>query len=198
MHLRTKHFRILLEEMVFDNKNTSSIYEQLIAGSTCFDPLTFCLKLLRAIAVLHLPFSIVENDKFKDLMLYLSPNLRGNDTLPKSSNTIKILLLQMFIIFKVMLIALLLKSRVKVYISFNLWTSPNGYFMLGIVCYFINLSFKAYTILFSLNALYRLHSSENIATLLVQIIKDYYLQNRLGFCILDNASNNDTSLLAIF
>jgi len=70
--------------------------------------------------------------------------------------------------------------------------------MLGIVCYFINLSFKAYTILFSLNALYRLHSSENIATPLVQIIKDYYLENRLGFCILDNTSNNDTLLLAIY
>jgi len=36
-----------------------------------------------------------------------------------------------------------------------------------------------------------------MAILLVQIIKDYNLQTRLGFCVLDNARDNDTSLLAI-
>jgi len=48
---------------------------------------------LRAIAVLYLLFSIVENDEFRDLMLYAFLNLRGNNTLLKSGNTIKILLL---------------------------------------------------------------------------------------------------------
>jgi hypothetical protein len=40
--------------------------------------------LLRIIIVLYLPFSIVESDKSRDLMLYLSLALRGNNTLPKS------------------------------------------------------------------------------------------------------------------
>jgi len=158
---------------------------------------TFRLKLLRAIAVLHLPFSIIKNNKFRDLILYAFLNLRGNDTLLKSGNTIKILLLQMFIIFRVVLVALLLNLHAKVYISFDLWTSPNGYFMLGIVYYFIDQVFKACTILLSLKALHGLYSGENMATLLVQIIKDYNLQTRLGFCVLDNAGDNDTLLLAI-
>ena len=64
-----------------------------MASSTCFDPDTFRSKLLRAIAVLYLLFSIVENDEFRDLMLYAFLNLRGNNTLLKSGNTIKILLL---------------------------------------------------------------------------------------------------------
>jgi len=51
--------------------------------------------------------------------------------------------------------------------------------------------------LLSLKALHGLYSGENIATLLVQIIKDYNLQTRLGFYVLDNARDNDTSLLAI-
>jgi len=46
--------------------------------------------------------------------------LRRNDTLLKSNNTIKILLLQMFIIFRVILVALLLNSHAKVHISFDL------------------------------------------------------------------------------
>jgi hypothetical protein len=97
-----------------------NVHDQIVASSTYFNPYTFRSKLLRAIIVLHLPFSIVKNNKFKDLILYASPNLRGNDTLLKSSNTIKILLLQMFIAFKVVLIALLLNSHTKVHISFNL------------------------------------------------------------------------------
>jgi len=36
-----------------------------------------------------------------------------------------------------------------------------------------------------------------MATLLVQIIKDYNLQTQLGFYILDNARDNNTLLLAI-
>jgi len=48
--------------------------------------------------------------------------------------------------------------------------------MLGIIYYFINQEFKAYTISLSLKALYSPYSRENIATLLVQIIKDYNLQ----------------------
>ena len=182
--------------MVFKEEN--SIYNQIVASNTCFNPHTFRLKLLRAITILYLPFFIVKNNKFKDLILYASPNLRGNNTLLKSNNTIKVLLLQMFIAFRVILVALLLNSHTKVHISFNLQTSPNRYSMLGIIYYFINQEFKAYTISLSLKALYSPYSRENIATLLVQIIKDYNLQMQLSFCILDNARDNNTLLLAIF
>jgi len=104
--------------MVFKEEN--SIYNQIVASNTCFNPHTFRLKLLRAITILYLPFFIVKNNKFKDLILYASPNLRGNNTLLKSNNTIKVLLLQMFIAFRVILVALLLNSHTKVHISFNL------------------------------------------------------------------------------
>ena len=70
-----------------------SVYNQIVASNTCFDPYTFQSKLLRAIIVLHFLFSIIKNDKFRDLMLYASLNLRGNNTLLKSGNTFKILLL---------------------------------------------------------------------------------------------------------
>ena len=69
--------------------------------------------------------------------------------------------------------------------------------MLSIICHFINQAFKACTILLSLKALHSLYSKENMATLLVQIIKDYNLQMRLGFCVLDNVRDNNTLLLAV-
>jgi hypothetical protein len=38
------------------------------------------------------------------------------------------------------------------------------------------------------------YSGENIAQLLIKTLKTYNLAQRLGFCVLDNASDNDTLL----
>jgi len=70
--------------------------------------------------------------------------------------------------------------------------------MLGIICHFINRAFKACIILLGLKALHSLYSSKNVATILMQIIKDYNLQTRLGFYIFNNPRDNNTLLLSIF
>ena len=149
------------------------------------------------IAVLHLPFSIVESNEFRDLMLYSSPALRNNDTLPKSGVSIKTWLIELFILSQVILIALLYQSEAKIYISFDLWSSPNHYSMLGIVGHFIDCNFKARTVLLGLKRLLGSHSGANMAQLLIEAIKAYKLAKVLGFCVLDNAGDNDTSLRVV-
>jgi hypothetical protein len=149
------------------------------------------------IAVLHLPFSIVESDEFRDLMLYSSPALRGNDTLPKSGTTVKIWLLELFLLSQVILIALLYQSGAKVHISFDLWSSPNHYSILGIIGHFIDCNFKAHIVLLGLKHLVGSHSGENMAQLLIEAIKTYKLAKLLGFYVLDNVGDNDTSLCIV-
>jgi hypothetical protein len=146
------------------------------------------------IAVLHLPFSIVERDEFRDLMLYSSPALRNNNTLPKSGITVKTWLLELFLLSQVLLIALMYQSGAKVHLSFDLWSSPNHYSMLGIIGHFIDHNFKARIILLGLKRLIGSHSGENMAQLLIEAIMIYKLAKILGFCVLDNAGDNDTSL----
>ena len=80
---------------------------QVDSSQSCVSPEVFRQKLLRMIAVLHLPFSVVESDEFRDLMLYSSPALRGNDTLPKSGTTIKTWMLELFLLSQAILITLL-------------------------------------------------------------------------------------------
>jgi hypothetical protein len=54
--------------------STISIHAQLVrASEVLFEPSIFRTKLLGFIAVLHLPFSIVECDEFRDMMLYTHP-----------------------------------------------------------------------------------------------------------------------------
>lgn len=154
-------------------------------------------KLLRMIAVLHLPFSIVESDEFRDFVLYCSPALRGNDTLPKSGATIKTWLLEYFLLSQLVLIQLLLESGAKIHISFDLWSSPNHYSMLGIVCHFIDRQFKARTVMLGLKRLIGPHSGENMSRLLIETITTYKLAHVLSFCVLDNAGDNDTSLRSV-
>jgi hypothetical protein len=69
--------------------------------------------------------------------------------------------------------------------------------MLGIVGHFIDVEFKARTVLLGMKRLLGPHSGENIAHLLIKAIKAYKLAKILGFCVLDNAGDNDTSLCAV-
>ena len=123
--------------------------------------------------------------------------LYNNNILPKSGTTIKTWILELFLLSQAMLIALLYQSGAKIYISFDLWSFPNHYSMLGIIGYFIDCNFKACTILLGLKRLIGSHSRENIAQLLIEAIKTYKLSIVLGFCVLDNAGDNDTSLCVV-
>ena len=167
------------------------------ASEILFEPSIFRNKLLRFIAVLHLPFSIVERDEFRDMMLYASPHLRGNDTLCKSHTTIKSWLIALFLASQVILLKLLFECDAQIHISFDLWSSPNHYSMLGVVCHFIDRSWRARTVLLALKPLHGPHSGENMADLLIEVIEKYELGKVLGFCVLDNARDNDTSLRSV-
>jgi hypothetical protein len=156
----------------------------------------FRWKLLRCIAVLHLPFSIVEHDKFRDLLLYCSPHLRRNDALPKSGTSIINWMVELFILHQAFMVALLEGSRAMP-ISFDLWTSPNHYCMLGVVCHFIDKWWVNRTVLLALKPLKAAHCGVNIGNILIAVLKAIALQKCLGFCVTDNTGDKDTSMVSV-
>jgi len=95
-HLRGAHNKCPIDEDLITPSDSTQL-DQLDNGSQLhfIVPEVFRQKLLRMIAVLHLPFSIVESNEFRDLMLYSSPALRNNDTLPKSGASIKTWLIEL-------------------------------------------------------------------------------------------------------
>jgi len=80
----------------------------------------FRTKLLRFITVLHLPFSIIERNEFRDLMLYSSPYLRHDNTLLKSGISISTSLVASFLACQVILISMLQSSGTAIHLSFDL------------------------------------------------------------------------------
>ena len=69
--------------------------------------------------------------------------------------------------------------------------------MLGLCCHFIDCSWQARTVILGMKRLIGPHSGENMATLLKEVLQTYNLGPRLGYYILDNASNNDTCLRVV-
>lgn len=69
--------------------------------------------------------------------------------------------------------------------------------MLGIVCYFVNYTFRACTVILGLKRLFGEHTGYNMSLLIIQVIKAHNLSGRLGFCVLNNAGDNGICLRAV-
>ena len=189
-HFMTKDGPIAVSKSVY-KQQLDTAYEQT------FSTERFRELLWRLIAVQHLPFSIVSAKEFQDVLKYASPNLRCNDALITSGTSAKAGLLAMFLAYQVLLIAFLIESPGLIHLSFDLWTAPNHYHMLGVICHFIDKNFKARTILLGMKRLFGPKSGENQALLVIEVIKKYKLERRLGYCVMDNAKDNDKCLVSI-
>ena len=85
-----------------------------------------------------------------------------------------------------------------VHLSFDLWTSPNGMAILGIVCYFIDKAGQLQNCLLGLDQVSGNHGGENQAWYLVRLIKDFGIEGRLGYLTADNADSCDTAVWHVF
>jgi hypothetical protein len=68
---------------------------------------------------------------------------------------------------------------------------------MGVVAYYINNIFKNRTVMIALKGLHETYSGENIGSLLIEIINDFDLKERLRYFIIDNVSSNDTCVYYI-
>jgi hypothetical protein len=86
----------------------------------------------------------------------------------------------------------LAQAKSDINLSLDLWTSDNGLPMLGIVAHFINKDYAFKATLLALPKVLGSHSGENMATFLLPVIKEFAIKDKLGYFVMDNASNNDT------
>jgi hypothetical protein len=152
------------------------------------------LLLIRWIVFSHIAFVQIENEYFKRLIAYLSPQLVK--CLP-TRNTFRKWVLAEFEKRKQRLKKDLSKARSNIHISFDLWTSPNCYSIIAIVAHYIDAKGCRQTKLLAIRRLKGVHSGENIAACVLRVFKEYKIRKRVGFFILDNASNNDVAVNAI-
>ena len=152
---------------------------------------TFRYRLTRWIVNRHISFVEVEDDDFRDLLKCLNPSVK--DYLVKTGNSIRDWVEEDFIESKRLVREVLARAISKIHISCNLWTSPNGYAMCGIAAHFIGHQGHVQSVLLALKRMTGAHKGEQIAEVIIEVVRDFDFVKKLGVYVGDNADSNDTA-----
>src|SRR6266480_3755072 len=82
----------------------------------------------------------------------------------------------------------------SIHFTLDLWLSPNHLSLLDIVAHYTNDNGLLWQSTLAMKEVEGQHMGENLAAVLLDVIRDYRIQNRLGYFMGDNTSNNDTML----
>ncbi|KAI1556751.1 restless-like transposase, partial [Pyrenophora tritici-repentis] len=149
--------------------------------------------LIRWIVYCHIAFFQLENQYFRELLLFLNPALLNH--LPKAAKTIRSWVMNAFISKKQQLREDLHHSRSRISISFDLWTSPNPYAILGVVAMWIDTTGMRRVTALGMRRIYGEHTRENLGSVVLELLEEYDISgDQIGYFMLDNASANDTAV----
>jgi hypothetical protein len=191
-HLRKKHKMLLQEEdttSVLENEQTV----QALIHSVSIP--RFRYHLLRWIVRRHISFTEVEDEDFQSILLELNTAIKPYLI---SRNTIRNWAENEFLEAQQQIITEILGTAVsRIHVSFDLWTSPNGYALCGIVAHFIGHQYSNQNVLLALKPLTGPHGGEDIADVVIPVLQLYKIVDRLGVFVADNAESNDVAIQAI-
>jgi hypothetical protein len=88
--------------------------------------------------------------------------------------------------------------RYKKHLTFDLWTSPNQYALLGITVHFVDHSQQLQFRLLALKRILGSHGGENLGPVLRGIIEDFALSEAVGYLTADNANSGDSAVRELF
>ena len=149
----------------------------------------FKLLLIQWIVYCHIAFSQIENEYFRGFLSLLH---EGIASLIPGRKTIRKWIIEEFATRKRSLRHELRKARSNIHLSFDLWTSPNCYAIMAICGHYIDRTGARKTTLLAMRRVEGEHSGENMAAVVLKVIREYRIGRRIGYFMLDNASSNDT------
>jgi len=136
----------------------------------------------------HQALQQVESSRFKQFLAAILP-LQSSSLLP-TRQTLRRWVLDTFDEHRVTISARLSAARSHVHISFDGWTSPN----LGIVAHWTDEKYKVCSALIGLKELQYTHDGTNLATIVMNVLQNYGIIEKIGYFMCDNASNMTTAI----
>ena len=140
-------------------------------------------------------FNEIEAESFRRIIAYLDPPTINQ--VPRSANTISSDVIQYFKEARLMIGELLSTARSKIHLSFDLWTSPNYKAMIAITGHWTSSSYTSETALLGIREVEGAHEGENISRVIYDVAKDLGIEDKLGYFVGDNASNNNTTVRSL-
>jgi hypothetical protein len=149
--------------------------------------------LLGWLAGANIPLSGIEHPLFRQLLCLLNKDLL-QELLPHSGDTVRAWMKAEFEAEKELLKTELARSPYKKHLTFDLWTSPNQYALLGITVHFIDHSQQLQFRLLALKRILGSHGGENLSLVLLGIIEDFTLSETIGYLTADLTADNADSV----
>ena len=138
----------------------------------------------------NLPFNMVEDHDFRVVLQYV--NEAANSLLPNAHSTIRVRAMQLFHEGKQHVKSLLRAAISDIHITCDLWSSDNSLGLLGVVAHFTAEDGQLRCLTLGMRELEWEHSGENQAAIILNVLDDFEIRNRLGYFMMDNAKSNDT------
>jgi len=200
-HLKKTHelFNIQNEQKAVNQQR--SILTCLVRGKendykrrrdTDFDRATFEQLLVWWVCWCSLSLSVVEQTEFQALLSFLNDSIIK--CLPKSHNTLREWIVRTFEHEKQRIMQALQSAYSKIHFTVDLWTSLNTKALMGIIAHYIAENGALRQSVLSLRELKGQHTSVNQAGLIFSVLEEYGILSKVGYFMMDNASNNDTMI----
>ena len=158
-----------------------------------FKPRIFKRAMIRWIAHNNIAHVQVESDAFRDMMFEANPGLEKAGCLP-SAKTIREWTAADFDIFSHKAASVLSNVPYNIHFTFDLWSADNGLGLNGVFAHWLDETGAKRKLLLSLPEIDESHTGENIAKGIAKIIRDWGLEDRIGYFVIDNAGNNNTCI----
>lgn len=143
----------------------------------------------------NLPFRLIESERLRRMIEFINPLYK--DKIP-SSAVLRSRLQSIYNGAKGAVTEHLKSARGKIHITFDGWTSRNQLSLLGVNCFFVDRQWRHRRLLLALPAVSGRHTGDNLANEVGDVLAEWNLESeRLGYVVLDNASNNDTAMEAL-
>jgi hypothetical protein len=137
-------------------------------------------------------FNEVEAESFRKIIAYI--DAAAESKLPKSGKTIRADIIRYFHEAKSTIIELLSTAHSKIHLSFDLWTAPNYIPMLAITGHWTGSDHTVKTSLLAIREISGPHDDENIGQTVYDVVQEFGIEDKIGFFMSDNATNNDTTI----
>jgi hypothetical protein len=139
-----------------------------------------------------MPLRLIECQEFRTFLTYLNGDI--DHWLPSRHDTVQTWVMCQFGIEKEKTKIQLQNSKTKIYLSLDISTSPNNKPILGVVAYYISDFESLEHIVLAMKEIEGKHKGENLALVVMAVIRDWGIGEKLGYIVMDNASNNDSMM----
>jgi hypothetical protein len=147
-------------------------------------------------AYANISFRQVELPQFHELLQEAYAEIGTAGCLP-TAHTLVSWIKRDFHHYKAVVVEQLQEVEGHIHFTFDLWTAGNLLSLNGVFAHFLDPIGKKKKILLSIPSINGSHTGEAIADGVGEIIKEFGLEKRVGYFVLDNAGNNNTGVEAL-